>query len=442
MIFKTNDIRGIYPKELSYDTVYRIGYYLKTLLNASKVLVGRDTRTSSPAIYDALKSGIIDSGSNVINIGICDTPAVYFASMKYGYDAVVMITASHNPPEYNGLKISRENAIPIGRESGLSNLETLIKQVPSKGEQRGVETDFDIQDDYVEFLKLFDLGIRNIKCIFDCGNGAAGRFVNEVFQIEGLDFDVLYQEPDGEFPNRGPDPLSASNQEPLHKAVLESGADVGVCFDGDGDRAIFIDEKGNFVSPDLITALIARYYRYKTPDKELRALYDIRSSRSVKEYIKKMGGHSDACPTGHARIKHLMRKNNYSWAGELAGHYYYSENAYCDSAFITVLVVLSVLSRERKSLSVLSNEINPYYFSGEINFFVEDIPKKIQELAEIFFDGEKNYTDGLRIDYPEWWFIIRESNAEPLLRLVVEAKNAELMNDKVTILSNLIEKGV
>ncbi len=439
MIFKTNDIRGIYPGELKDETVYRVGFFLKKLLDAKTIVVGRDGRESSPSIYTALSRGIMDSGADVIDIGLCDTPAVYFAGLRYGYDAAVMITASHNPPAYNGLKISGRQAVPIGRKSGLEELESLIEKEPEKVVPRGVEHAFDITKDYVEYLRTWDDGIHGLKCVLDCGNGAAGTFVNPIFKDVDLDFEVLFQDPDGKFPNHGPNPLEEENRETLRRAVLEKGADVGVCFDGDGDRAIFLDERGDFMSPDIITALIGRYFLNNNRPEELKVLYDIRSSRSVKEYIEGFGGSAEACPTGHARIKKLMKDKNFLWAGELAGHYYYRDNGFCDSAFITVMAVFSVLSREKKPLSSFRREINPYFFSGEINFTVKNIAGTIEELVKEFSNEKKDFTDGLRVDFPDWWFIVRESNAEPVLRLVIEAEREELMREKVDYLSTLID---
>lgn len=438
MIFKTNDIRGIYPEELDEKICYRIGFFLPRLLKASTVLVGRDTRNSSPAVYDALCRGIIDSGTDVIDIGICDTPAVYFSSIHYGTEAAVMITASHNPPEYNGLKISGPEAVPIGRDSGLSDLEQMILETPVPGATPGIMRKQDIGKDYADYLKSFDGGIHGLRCVFDCGNGASGIFVERIFRGVDLDFTVLFSEPDGSFPNHGPDPLAEKNRKALKEAVSKEGADLGICFDGDGDRAIFLDEAGNFMSPDIITALIALYYRDRKAPGELKALYDIRSSMSVKEFIEGLGGGAEACPTGHARIKHLMKKKNCLWAGELAGHYYYRDNGFCDSAFITVIIVLSILSKSGKKLSEYSREINPYHFSGEINFFLNDIDGKIQQLGEVFDKGKKDHTDGLRVDFTDWWFIVRESSAEPVLRLVVEAREEKLMRDKVDLLTGLI----
>ena len=440
MIFKTNDIRGIYPEELTAETVYRIGFYLHRLLNASNVLIGRDTRKSSPALYRILSRGILDSGADVVDIGICDTPAVYFSSLHYGFDAAVMITASHNPPDYNGLKISGRQAVPIGRESGLRDLEKLISEEPEKCGTPGTEKILDIEEDYVRYLQSFDTGIHGLHCVFDCGNGASGAYVNSIFRSADIRFDVLYPEPAEGFPHHGPDPLDEKNRAALRRTVLARGADLGVCFDGDGDRAVFLDENGDFISPDIITALIARYYANLKEPEELRAFFDIRSSLSVKEYVESLGGIAEPCPTGHARIKKLMKEKNFLWAGELAGHYYYRDNGFCDSAFITVMVVLSVLSKGKKSLSACRKEINPYFFSGEINFSVPDIDGKIMELEDIFRDGQKNNTDGMRVDYPDWWFIVRESNAEPVLRLVVEAKEESIMREKVTYLTELISR--
>ncbi|HEB11391.1 MAG TPA: phosphomannomutase/phosphoglucomutase [Spirochaetales bacterium] len=369
-VFKVNDIRGLYGKEWDYETAFRIGFYLPGLLAAEKILVGRDARLSSPEVFKALTSGILAAGCSVVDMGACATPALYFATIHYAFKGSVMITASHNPPEYNGLKISKGGALPLGYEEGFKRLEELVKVKP---------------------------------------------------------------EPDGNFPSHGPDPSRPENLESLKKKVKEEGTDLGMCFDGDGDRVVFIDEMCNFVSPDLITAVLGLHYFKHYPEKvkeNTRVLYDIRSSRSVKEYITAMGGEAEFCPVGHAEIKRRLRQRGGLFAGELTGHYYFSENHFCDSALIASFFVLSVLSKEGISLSTLISAISKYHYSGEINFQVENKEKVIDHIRNVYGQGLVSSIDGLKIDFPDWWFIIRNSTTESYLRLVLEAGSAEELTVK------------
>lgn len=340
-VFKVNDIRGLYGKEWDYETAFRIGFYLSGLLAAEKILVGQDARLSSPEVFKALTSGILAAGCSVVDMGACATPALYFATIHYAFKGSVMITASHNPPEYNGLKISKGGALPLGYEEGFKRLEELVKVKP---------------------------------------------------------------EPDGNFPSHGPDPSRPENLESLKKKVKEEGTDLGMCFDGDGDRVVFIDEMCNFVSPDLITAVLGLHYFKHYPEKvkeNTRVLYDIRSSRSVKEYIIAMGCEAEFCPVGHAEIKRRLRQRGGLFAGELTGHYYFSENHYCDSALIASFFVLSVLSKEGISLSTLISAISKYHYSGEINFQVENKEKVIDHIRNVYGQGLVSSIDGLKIDFPD-----------------------------------------
>jgi phosphomannomutase len=427
-VFKVNDIRGLYGKEWDGETAFRIGFYLPGLLAADKILVGRDARLSSPEIFTALTSGILAAGCSVVDMGACDTPALYFATVHYAFKGSVMITASHNPPEYNGLKISKGGAEPLGYEEGFKRLEGLVKLKPEPGSREGSVEKLDITSDYFNYLRDFTAGIGDLKVVVDCSNGAAGYHLRRTFKDLPIDLIVINEEPDGTFPNHGPDPSRPENLESLKKKVEEEGADLGMCFDGDGDRVVFIDELRNFVSPDLITAVLGLRYFKHYPEKakeNTRVLFDIRSSRSVEEYVTALGGEAEFCPVGHGETKRRLRQREGLFAGELTGHYYFSENHYCDSAVIASFFVLSVLSKEGISLSALISAISKYHYSGEINFQVENKEKVIHHIRSAYSQGRLSSLDGLKIDFPDWWFIIRNSTTESYLRLVLEAGSAE-----------------
>ncbi len=443
-IFKANDIRGKYPGELDKESLYSIGFHLSHILDTDKILVGRDIRISSNVVFDILSEGIVDSGADVVDIGLCDTPAVYFATAFYKFDGSVMITASHNPPEYNGLKISRTEAVPVGPESGLKELEKLIKTKTEPVRSKGKITKLDISIEYIKHIQKFMTDLSGLKTVIDSGNGAASAYINRIFEGTSLQYISLFDKPDGTFPNHGPNPLEKESWVSIKEEILKTKADVGIVFDGDADRAVFFDETGKFISPDIITALIGHYYY----DKKVggnnhndigQMYYDIRSSRSVSEYIKGLGGDASSCTTGHANIKKILRENNGTYAGELSGHYYFKENYFCDSGFIAAAVVLGILKKIKLPFSEISKKINPYYFSGEINFEVTDQKLVLDKIADYFPEGKINKLDGIRIDFKSWWFILRPSGAEPLLRLVVEAGTKELMNEKIKEIINIIK---
>jgi phosphomannomutase len=443
-IFKANDIRGKYPVELDRETIYSIGLHLPTILKTTSILIGRDVRNSSNEIFEILSDGITDSGAEVVDIGLCDTPAVYFATAYYGFDGSVMITASHNPPEYNGLKISRSLAVPVGPDTGLKELERLLSTKKVQEAEKGEITNLDISRDYKNHISKFMSDYSGLKAVFDCGNGAAAAYVHKIFSDTSLRYTTLFDDPDGTFPNHGPNPLEKESWISIKAEILKQKADVGIIFDGDADRAIFFDEKGSFISPDIITALIGHYYYDKKlegskNDNNGQMYYDIRSSRSVLEYVESLGGKSSPCTTGHANIKKILRESNGTYAGELSGHYYFRENYFCDSAFIAAAVVLGIINKSKIPVSEITRGINPYFFSGEINFEVKDQELILNKITEYFPKGNVNNLDGVKIDFNSWWFILRPSGAEPLLRLVVEAESEKLMKEKIMELKTIIK---
>jgi len=439
--FKAYDIRGIYGKDFDGRTVYRIGRFLPGLLRADRVLVGRDARESSPEVFRELVRGITESGAAVMDLGLSTTPLVYYATARYGFPASVQITASHNPKEYNGLKISRSEAIPVGYDSGLSELESLVKdgKLPPPAAPAKV-TAFDAKPDYLEFLKRYQPSY-SIRLAIDCSNGMSSLFVRELFGNAPL---YLFEEIDGRFPNHEPNPLEEENVQALKDAVLENRCDLGIIFDGDADRVMFVAARGRFISPDLIIGVIGRYYlsREKGP-----VLHDIRTSRAVSEYIESLGGTPVMWKVGHAFAKTKLREIGGIFGGELAGHYYFRDFYYCDSGILAFLIVLSVveeLRREGIPFSRFIDSIGKYAFSGERNFRIEKKREAMEALKVRFTEGEKPVRvsdfDGYRIEFTDWWFNVRLSNTEPYLRLVVEAETTSLLEERLAVLTGILSR--
>ena len=428
-IFKSYDIRGIYNEEWNKELAYRIGFFLPSLLKADEILIGRDSRESSAEIFSYLSKGIMAAGGNVCDIGLCCTPAVYFATSFYNLGGSVMITASHNPPQYNGLKISARESIPVGYGSGLEKLEEFaLSSTPATSvAERGSLRSLDIRKSYIAHLAPYKKGIGAIKAVIDCSDGMAGVFIHDVIRDLPGEIITMYDTPDGTFPHHEPNPLDERNLSSLKIKTLKEKADLGICFDGDADRVIFIDEAGNFISPDLITALLGIYFFKYTGSKEnlgSAVTYDVRSSRSVVEFIDSLGGKPVICRVGHSHAKKLLRKTGGIFGGELAGHYYFRDNFFCDSAMIAALIVLNILTREGIPISQLMAGISKYHFSGELNFTVNDKDRIINSISNDYRHGRSTTIDGIRIDFTTWWFSLRKSNTEPYLRLVVEAESA------------------
>lgn len=449
-IFKAYDIRGVWGAEWDGRTARAIGRSLPDLLDAREVCVGRDARLSSEEVFTALAGGIREAGCGVADIGRCDTPAVYFATVRYGFDAGLMITASHNPAEYNGLKISGREAVPVGYDTGLERLEALVGQRLAAGEAAsaagpvgGMRT-LDIRADYLAHLAPFRDGIADLKVVIDYSNGTGSVHFPAV--LAGLPCTVvpLFDEPDGRFPNHAPNPLVEANLAALKARVLAERADLGLCFDGDADRVMTVDERGRHVSADLLIGLAARYYFKMHPDRLAGATpvvsYDVRSSRGVVEELERLGAEPRMCRVGHVFAKRLLRESGGIMGGELAGHYYFRENSCCDSGFIAALVLLAVLSAERRPLSELAADIGRYAYSGEINFAVPDGAAIVEAVRRDYPAGTATDLDGVRIDFPTWWFNLRPSNTEPLLRLVVEARTSAELAARVREVTGRIER--
>lgn len=434
--FHAYDIRGIYNVDFDRDTVYKVGFFLPKLLGATKVLVGRDCRTSSDEIHDYLLRGINDAGADVYDIGLSTTPMVYFGTANYGFKASVQITASHNPKEYNGLKVSRENALPVGYETGLGQIKEWIDTdepvVPAA--KKGSVHKMDIREDYLKFLRGYKADLSGLKVAMDLSNGMACLLAGELFgdQPEYL-FDTL----DGTFPNHEPNPLIPKNVEALRNLVGKTGADVGVIYDGDADRVMFVDDKARFISPDLMIAVLGHYFVDERNQPGI-VLQDIRSSKAVGEYLEPMGCTMHTWKVGRANAALKLREIDGVWGGELAGHYYFRDFFYSDSGLLASLLVLRVVASLKKkgiTLSSLIEKITRYENSGEINFRIED-KQGAMDAVRAFFATEEEPTavmdfDGYRVEFPQWWFNIRPSNTEPYLRFICEARSKELLEEKI-----------
>lgn len=440
--FHAYDIRGIYNEDFTKEDVYRIGYFLPQLLIADKVLVGYDVRVSSPEVYEYLCKGITDAGADVYSIGKATTPMVYYSTARYKFDASVMITASHNPREYNGLKISRTGALPVGYDSGLKKLEELMHH----GEVvvfdvKGKIVDFNISSEYIIFLKQYAKDYSNLKLAIDCSNGMASLIVKKVLGKKHL---YIFDEMDGTFPNHDPNPLKEENLTELKKLVTENSCDLGIIFDGDADRVMFVDEKGRFISPDLMIAVMANYFIQEKGIKA-KVLQDIRTSKAVSEYIERLGGEMHMWRVGRAYAALKLREIDGLFGGELAGHYYFKEFYYSDSAMLATLILLGIFARfkeEGKKVSQLIDEIAVYANSGEINFKLERKKEAMDAVVSFFSEAETPLAsydfDGYRIEFKDWWFNIRPSNTEPYLRLIVEAKDKGILKEKLSKIRQII----
>ena len=444
--FHAYDIRGIYNVDFDKETAYKVGYFLPGLLGAKEILVGRDCRTSSQEIHDYLLKGITDAGADVCDVGLSSTPMVYFGTANYGFKASVQITASHNPAEYNGMKVSRENALPVGLDTGLGQIKQWIeegKPTPPAA-VKGKVREKDIHQDYIDFLMKYKGDYSNLKIAMDCSNGMSSLYVKDIYGSQpSYIFDTL----DGRFPNHEPNPLIPKNVEPLKALVRKTGADVGVIYDGDADRVMFVDEKARFVAPDLVIALMAYYFCDERGEKAPRVLQEIRSSKAVGEFLADYGAEMHTWRVGRAFAAPKLREIDGLWGGELAGHYYFKDFFYSDSGMLASIIVLRIVSALKKQGRTLSGEIDKltrYRNSGEINFRVED-KKGAMDAVRDFFCAQARPDvfmdfDGYRAEYPDWWFNIRPSNTEPYLRFICEATTDEVLNEKIAQVQEIIEK--
>ncbi len=432
-IFKAYDVRGIYGQDLTDEIAYRIGRAAAYYFKVPEIAVGRDMRLSSPQLAAALIRGITDQGVNAIDLGMTTTDELYFAVGKFNYPAGVMITASHNPGKYNGMKFCRAQAFPVSLESGLADIRDLaISGNFVEPGQKGQVMQRDVLDDYVQHaLSFIDVSkIKPLKVVIDAGNGMAGMMMPRVFKFLPCELIPLYFDLDGNFPNHPASPIEPENMEALQKKVREVGADLGAAFDGDADRMFPVDEHGDIVDGSMVTAIVSNSLLHKSPGSTI--LYNLIVSKSVPDLINQLGGKAVRTRVGHSYIKAEMRQLNGIFGGEHSGHFYFRDNWFADSGLIAFLITLELVSVEGKPLSELLKPLDKGVRSGEINSVVSDVQGKLRALEEEFGKDARSvdHLDGITVDYGDWWFNVRPSNTEPLLRLNVEANSRELMEQK------------
>jgi phosphomannomutase len=434
-VFKAYDVRGIYPSEIDEAGAYAIGRAYVEQFEPRRIAVGRDMRVSSPRIAAEVMRGAATAGAEVLDLGLVGTEMVYFAVGDLKLDGGVMVTASHNPKEYTGMKIVRRGALPVGGESGL--LDVRDRAMGTAGADADAAAaartaPYDIWPAYVErVLSFIDVpALKPLKVVIDAANGMAGAMLPPVLDRLPIEAERFYFEPDGTFPNHEPNPLLPENREFIVRKTLEEGADLGVAFDGDADRCFFVDDRGEFVPGDFATALFAESVLEKQPG--ARIIYDVRASWAVPETIERAGGVPLMNRVGHAFIKQRMRKDDAAFGGEVSGHYYFREFSQADSGVVPFLLMLELISKKGRPLSeVLEPYRARYFITGELNTPVADVALKLQELKERYAqEGEISHLDGISVTADDWHFNVRPSNTEPLLRLNLEARSRELMERK------------
>ena len=434
-VFKAYDVRGIYPSELDEDGAYAIGRAFVDVFETKRIAVGHDMRVTSPSMAEAVIRGASEAGADVLELGLVGTEMVYFAVGELGLDGGVAVTASHNPKEYTGLKIVRGGALPVGGESGLLEIRdrAMALSDTSQGLTPGHVERYDIWEQYVErVLSFVDLeAIKPLKIVVDAANGMAGVMLPPVLerlpQVEAV---RCFFEPDGTFPNHAPNPLLPENREFIVRKTLEEAADFGAAFDGDADRCFFVDDSGEFVPGDFVTALFSELVLEKEPGAKI--IYDVRASWAVPETIERAGGIPLMNKVGHAYIKHRMREEAATFGGEVSGHYYFRDFSQADSGVVPFLLMLELVSKRGQKLSEILRPFRETYFiTGELNTPVPDVALKLQELEDRFDqEGRISHLDGVSVDAEDWHMNVRPSNTEPLLRLNLEARSKELMESK------------
>jgi phosphomannomutase len=433
-VFKAYDVRGLYGSELDEDGAYRIGRAYAEVFEPRAIAVGRDMRLSSPSMAAAAIEGAADGGVDVLDLGLVGTEMVYHAVGSLSLDGGICVTASHNPAEYTGMKIVRRGALPVGGDSGLLDIRARAEAEFGAVVARGTVREEDVWPSFVEkVLSFVDVdAIRPLRVVVDAANGMGGVMLPPVLErIPQLDVVRCYFEPDGRFPNHEPNPLLPENREFIVRKTREEGADLGVAYDGDADRCFFVDDTGEFVPGDFVTALLAHAVLEK--ERGATVIYDVRASRAVPETIERAGGVALVNRVGHAFIKQRMRKEDAAFAGEVSAHYYFRDFSQADTGVVPFLLVAELLSRSGKRLSELLDPFRSRFFlTGEINTPVDDVPLKLQELKERYAaeGGRISHLDGLSVDFDDWHFNVRPSNTEPLLRLNLEADSPELMAAK------------
>lgn len=441
-IFKRYDIRGIYPDDLNTSVALKLGRTIADFLGERKIAVGRDMRLSSNEISQALIKGILKQGINVIDLGLIVTDMIYYVCGKYQVGGI-MITASHNPPEYNGLKIAKSGAVALSGEEGIYQIrDSVLKGKFKSVEKRGKVEKKDLMEEYVRHALSFvsPKKFKPLKMVIDAGNGMAGKIIPVVTKYLPVKIIPLYFELDGRFPNHIPNPLEPKNVLDLQKKIIQEKADLGIAFDGDGDRMFLFDERGEMITGTITTALIAESLLEKNPGETI--LYNSVCGQIIPETIKENSGKPIRVPVGHSIIKQKMREHNAFFAGEHSGHYFFKRNYYADSGLIAMLIVLELISKKNQPTSQIVKEFDKYPQSGEMNFEVEDKEGVMKKIESIYKNSAQStdWLDGITVWFSDWWFNVRPSGTEPLLRLNVEANNERLLNEKVDKLITTIKR--
>ena len=445
-IFKAYDIRGTYPDEINEQDAKAIGRAFAAYLKGGRIAVGRDMRLSSPALAAALIDGATSQGANVVDYGMIPTDLLYFAVATDNLTGGVQVTASHNPKQYNGMKMVREQAIPLSGDAGISDIRDMIASntFPAPSGPKGSVTTRNVVDAYVNHVMSFidPAIIKPFKVVLDAGSGMGGLIAPRLFdrlpcRTTRLCFDI-----DGRFPNHEANPLIEENRRDITERVIAERADVGIAWDGDADRCFFIDGAGEFISGDFVTALLAEAFLLKNPGATI--IYDLRASYAIKDIVGQYGGKALMNRVGHAFFKKRMRETNGIFGGEVTGHYYFRDNFYADNGFIPALLILELMSKKGKSLQQLVAPLKEKYFiSGEINTklaHMDLVPARLDEISARYKDGKQYTLDGVSVEYPDWHFNVRPSNTEPLLRLNLEATSQGLMEQKRDEVIGLIRR--
>ncbi|KKP43372.1 MAG: Phosphomannomutase [Parcubacteria group bacterium GW2011_GWA2_33_14] len=435
-IFKSYDVRGIYPSELNEEASFAVGRAFVKHTGVKKVVVGYDARLSSPALFGALTEGLLAGGAQVTSIGQTPTEGLYFAVASYDFDGGIMITASHNPKEYNGFKMIKRKANDIIWIRGKDLLEVVEDGGFSSGSSQIKK--LDIWPDYVKHIFSFSGEVKPLKVVVDASNGVMGSVMNMISEKLPCNIIPLNFEPDGNFPNHSPNPLEQGASKQIADVIKSQKADLGFMFDGDADRIFLIDELGQMVSADIALLLLAKYFLQKNPGKGIA--YNLICSRSVPEFVKKWGGMPIRTQVGFVNVREGLIKNNGIMGGELSAHYCFADYFYCDSGMIAFLTLLSIISKEGKPVSEMVKELSIYAPPIQVSFQIEDKNAVLQKVKEKYTDGKQDYLDGVTVEYNNWWFNVRPSNTEPLLKLTIEADTMDILKLRERELREIIKE--
>lgn len=441
-IFRSYDIRGIYPTEINAEVAYKIAQAYCKFVNPKEVVLGRDVRTSGPKLFEAAKQGLLDHGVNVVDIGVVSTDMMYFAVANYGYDGGLVITASHNPKEYNGAKLVRKGGKPISSDSGIFDIRDIaLSNYQYKASQPGKSETLDIKQDYVsKVLSFIDpKAVKPLKVVANTNFGTAGGILRLLTKDLPLDLIIINEEANGEFPKGRPDPLIPSNRDETIELVKKSGADLGVMWDSDADRVFFLDEKGRFLSGYFTGAILAEYFLHKYS--KSKVVIDMKLNWAIVDTVNRLGGMALPNKTGHSYFKERMIAEDAVFGGEVSGHYFFKDFYYLDNGMIPFVLILQILSQSGKKLSEIYQPFFEKYFAiDETNVPVKDIAKTIELVKQTYADAKQSFIDGISLEYPTWRANVRMAANEPLVRLNIEAKDAETLKQKTAELLVLIQK--